>query len=493
MRAWYTLGGVLVLSVAAIVSCGSDDPAPVDPDPPAPGGDAAPPDAAGEPADAGPDAPPPDAPDAATDGYVDPAGKSGTRLRRRYVEAGPGAYRTLDFWDSELGVPCEFQTAADGELRCLPQVIMGDNYADPGCEERVVLTGRCAPTYVREGGGVYRRTTKRTTTRYYMRAAACHEEDAGPGEEVWNVEPVPAASFVRGTTEDEPRAGGLAARFVVGDDGSRLLVSVRDTGRNAACEPTVDGRCLPSSRSWSSGLFSDSSCTAPVSAVSSGVAPALLEETTQLPNGCAGPSSYFSVGAPLASGEGVFQRNAGTCVEGTRNPSTTYYRRGAPVPLSALPATKTALEGTGGVRARRYVDLDGQPLGQARALWDAGRDVACRPYLFPDGKYRCVPEGSATTLRYADVGCSATPLGELSVCREPGAFLARAGDESCDVRQLYHIHEIYERGVAYEGPVYEIRGYCAELPPSYVDKYRYFRVGPLVPPSQFPELTVKTE
>ena len=78
---------------------------------------------------------------------------------------------------------------------------------------------------------------------------------------------VPAADLVEASFEEEPRGERLAARFLVGSDGSRELSSIRDTALDKNCSPTDVGpaerRCVPSedlAYSFQS-RFADAGCT----------------------------------------------------------------------------------------------------------------------------------------------------------------------------------------------------------------------------------------
>lgn len=494
MTSWSNIAAALLLPLASIAACVSD-PAPSH----APAQDAGVPEGGGsEPIDAG-ETP---SPDAAVE-HVDPTSKSGTRLRRRYLEGGPGAQRTLDFWDAELDAACEFRTAADSELRCLPRGWLNLYYADATCSGDPLFLaseGTCGFTFGSTDAGkrMYRQTTTpRALTKYYVPYnGQCLEYTVGDLK-AWAAELVPASTFVRGTVQEEPRTSGMVARFVAGEDGSRLLLSVHDTSRSSTCDFAFEpGRCLPSRRS-SGGLFGDAACTKPVTSYPAGDTPDVFYERRNMVNGCLASTDYFAIGKAIPAPAPIYWRNGtGDCVQRARNASYVYYERGAPVSVSSFPASKTVLEGTGRIQAQRHVDGDGKPLGQAHAFWDSERDVPCTPGLMPDGSYRCLPSSSGyyENDTFADSSCSATPLGKYRCNPWPGPYILRAGSGSwCLFDEIRIYEDVYERGPSFDGPIY-VRRYDAGCKAE--DRFTgdsYFEIGPTVLPSEFPELELKTE
>lgn len=112
------------------------------------------------------DAPsPPDAASAAADaGHA-----AGSRIKPVWLVSDDGAREHVGWFDSDLGVRCEFESAADGETRCVPSdrdpaVVRGEDgiaavrgiFSDPGCVDRVVAAAwrTCAPVVLRDAGAV---------------------------------------------------------------------------------------------------------------------------------------------------------------------------------------------------------------------------------------------------------------------------------------------------------------------------------------------------
>lgn len=74
-----------------------------------------------------------------------PFRSSGSRLVSVGLIADDGYREPRYFLDTELGEHCYFQTAADGELRCLPaRVAFPGYYADAACTQRAAVFDPCA-------------------------------------------------------------------------------------------------------------------------------------------------------------------------------------------------------------------------------------------------------------------------------------------------------------------------------------------------------------
>jgi hypothetical protein len=447
-------------------------------------------------------------PDAASEGYTDPTGRSGTRLRRRYVDAGAGAYRTLDFWDSELGVACAFATAPDSELRCLPRGLGWVYFTDESCTQPIMITdtdfaGYCDHAFGRTSGraAIYRITSTQRSlqgnTVYSAQASGgCIGYYVDADASAWVAEEMPSARFVQGTTSDEPRSAGMVARHVNGADGSSLLLSTLDTARSSTCDFAAEpGWCLPSARE-AVGLFSDASCTGSVAAAYGTTAPQLLYQTLRTADFCVASTDYYEVGAELAPDAALYRRDAqGVCQARARDASYSYYARGAPVSLSTFPTTQLRQEGTGSVRAHRYVDAEDRPLGQAHAFWDGDRNWECQPARLPDGSYRCIPtdKGAYDDGYFSDAACKTSPLGVFYCQPNAAPYITRlATDWSCE-RDIYAYEHVYERGPAVEGQVYFGNDYNACEARTPTSPNRYHNIGASVPASEFPELELKTE
>lgn len=453
--------------------------------------------------DASPPVPPP--PDAAPPGFDDPSARSGTRLRVRYLEGGPDAYRTTDLWDKELAASCRFQRAADGELRCLPLQVVAVYYADATCTAEPfmlpVQENVCGDAFGKTPNRetIFRRTTSPKELVgeivYYPDGAGGCTATFGATAGATVAEALPSTTFVRGAAADEPRADGMVARYVEGEDGSRYLQATRDVTRGTDCDLAFEpGRCVPSDRA-PVGLFSNAGCTMPVGRHRSPSPPAIIIEHRNMANGCLAGVDYYEVGAKLAADATLYGRDAtGTCTPRTRDAAYSYYARGAPISLSSFPEVTLRLEGTGRLRARRHADADGKPLAQAHAFWDAERDRECRLGRFDDGAYRCFPvdSGLYDDGYFSDVACSSGALASYHCRAEPGPHIVRSDGSRACVGDVYRYGRVYERGPA-AAQVYFTNPYvpceARPAPPS----MQYFNIGASVASSVFPAVELKTE
>lgn len=78
------------------------------------------------------------------DGAQGPAGPagadaaaSGERIKARWQTSEDGYRAHVGSFDSDLGVPCGFATAADGTSRCMPFGAASVQYTDPQCTQAV--------------------------------------------------------------------------------------------------------------------------------------------------------------------------------------------------------------------------------------------------------------------------------------------------------------------------------------------------------------------
>lgn len=475
-KSWWKPALSLAIPLAAIAACGFDEP-----------GVAPPEEDAGVPDVVDPN--PADRPDAATgtdggtkaDAEPPPApyttSRSGTRLRRHLVEAGSGARRTIEFWDTELDVACTFQAIA-GELRCLPRFDRA-YFAGNTCTGQVVMLtedSSCERAFgqVATTGAIYRRTMTEAAdqTEVHQATANACLRHAPSGMKVWNANLIPLTDFVKGTEEDEPRSSGLTVRHINGADGSRVATSVHVGSSGAACDFAIEpGRCVPSNQGTLRPFFSDAACTSALAEVSSGSKPDVLVKPKA---SCGGANEYFAAGAELAPGSKVYRMVESVCEE-IATPPGTHYAVGAPIAVTSFPVASIAPEGTGRVQALRRVDVDGKPLGEPHAFRDTKRgNEECTPALFEVGmqalldghELRCIPSNSGEyQIGFRDSACSADQRFAFAsfafdVCAPaPGDYVAAAGPgASANCGAPFKAYEgMLERGPELMGDVYRTR------------------------------------
>lgn len=78
--------------------------------------------------------------------------QSGTRLKANYLSGPDGSRQFVGWHDSLTGVDCEYGTASDGMMRCLPTGGQLAGYADAACTQAVasVPKGCAAPAFAKQ-------------------------------------------------------------------------------------------------------------------------------------------------------------------------------------------------------------------------------------------------------------------------------------------------------------------------------------------------------
>jgi hypothetical protein len=354
---------------------------------------------------------------------------SGTRLQARQWTAPGVAPLTVAIFDGERHQECQFRTATDGKLRCLPvseDLVESGDCADPACQQ---------PLYRHQGMGACDGVTDDYLT-------VPRPPSACPGEvtyEVRRLVPVPAGSrsyhpdgseagtgdpgalmvvetvaperWVEGRASSTAGTARLSVRQVESVDGGRFAVGLLDEHWNRPCTLLADTpgetlRCWPASASGDEALFSDPSCKVPL---------AVPDEM-----GCEAPLVVREASGLFAAGERwtgkVFALRGHTpCVE-VPHPAA-IYTIGAPLAPGVLAVVQPVTEGTGRLRPKRLREATGPtfspPLDAVPALARPFDDVeqggACLPVHTRSAGLRCLTvtgcDGWPSPF-FADAGCS---------------------------------------------------------------------------------------
>jgi hypothetical protein len=75
-----------------------------------------------------------------------PTRTSGSRIKAKYQTSDDGLKMEGGFWfDSKLGTGCSFRTAADSQVRCMPdnQAAFGGEFSDPACSHLIARADAC--------------------------------------------------------------------------------------------------------------------------------------------------------------------------------------------------------------------------------------------------------------------------------------------------------------------------------------------------------------
>lgn len=388
-------------------------------------------------------------------------GVSGSRLKRRYLEAGEGATMVIDFWDSDLEIPCAFDESVDSNFRCIiDSNLIGDVlFADASCNQPVYGEDRetCDTGWVRANasGSVYRATTTPATVEgdsgYFFVETSdgdCSELPLTPTGNYYEAELVPSSSFVGGDIETEERQDGLVTRYAVGDDGSRILVDTWFEERGYQCAFDEQGYCLPTDRIQpDASYFEDDACSTPVSGFYGGEPPMISQKSTS--DYCP-DLDFYERGVEITSGVLYWLDPTNTCVEVTPSYSTyNFFKLGPKISLSTIPKAKRELVGGGMLVARRWVDNAGDPLTEADEFWDTTRDEACIPFAMGSGDYVCVPKNYAYVdgSEHLDESCSDADQRAYASCPSGTPRVGvRFGQPSCEVANMYTVEAAYSIG-----------------------------------------------
>lgn len=366
--------------------------------------------------------------------------ESGRRLRA-HVLAADRVEAFVEWFDTDLGVACAFQTAEDGELRCLPSVVhhvfcspevIEDTPAGPPPPPARDARRGEGPAASRPDalvwGARYDGACGDVRTTIYRAGAEtapptrCDGEPYVPAPgtyEPYAAVRVPPERFVRGAFVVEPRGARLSARVIVAEDGAREVAGIFDDARGETCVAASVGvavsrsSCVPERFAWLTGRYFDvATCAA-----SNGVAYAFdgcpAPEVVLTDQGCADTTSeVFAVGdrvddAFMLSAHGCEPDRSGTPGWGAKK---AFYRVRTPMPPGALATITAAARGEGRVRLRAWTDDAGVAVRAIGELEDTAGAVPGACVTAPVGDVlRCLPpdvdvEGPEGL--FADSSCS---------------------------------------------------------------------------------------
>lgn len=368
----------------------------------------------------------------------------GSRLKPRVFAPNGGVDVLRDvgsdasWYDIELELDCLFLPDEAGVERCFPrQLLSSGTYADADCTRPVLLDnapGTCAPprsSYVAfdEGGCAYRgfrvgkELPQSTPLFYSLAGSSCQPGTQTDPIPMYELEAVPAETFVGMKRSQRARAPGLDAYVREGDDGSWQIMGYFDPVREAACFDLFIGfdppsKCVPGHAS--SLWFADSICKTRIASVQQTSCtverPTAIIEARVDVDSCPTTRS-FELYEIDAIGETPRHEvdDSGACVTSALPPDESYIQ-GAAIDASTLPTLETLTVGTGAVRGL-FSGFGGVPYvpigyGNTGLLDESGE--ACFPFHFPDGSLRCVPTSFSNATRaglvYEDASCDGPPL-----------------------------------------------------------------------------------
>ncbi|MDH5671287.1 MAG: hypothetical protein OEZ06_04010 [Myxococcales bacterium] len=405
--------------------------------------------------------PPPDCPDGTNH-------EGGTRVQMRALVTAEGDRAFFDHFDVERSAPCEFNTAADGSLRCLPNNWSGSEtfYLDAACTMAVYTEaeqGPCEPAGVltvrtgESGCDSARRVLELgaeltpTSPVYVLSGGDCVEGSA-PEQPLYEAgAEIPPSSFPLGEQQELERFGRVATSGITSQDGAVRVMGWNDDALDGAlCHPQLNQgelHCVPAGRRLdrtNSTRFSDVSCQIPLyphRAMECSDPPAYAIESPE--TGCTDdPQRVWRVGSAHA-GEVYADGNA--CEVGTAPVDATLYGL-TELASDELLGFQLRIDDTDTGRLRRRHVTSDEGGCWARTPWDSELDVACSFRRTRDDRWRCVPQGALDLSVYAgfsDESCT-TPVAYAVVpaCEKPAEtprFVTRTDYAGCRRVTVYEV------------------------------------------------------
>jgi len=271
------------------------------------------------------------------------------------------------------------------------------------------------------------------------------------------------------------RAGArLRPITIVSADGVRIPIGIHDRALDIACAPrlTVDGglRCLPRTQHIGElrGFFADAGCTRPATTEDPGF-PYVAGLAYAYPKA-------FSCGDPIERifrikrESELFTNESGNCVRVEGHWQA--YSIGEEVPASAFVAMSPVV--TPRFHSETYAGADGSQISFGFAPpRDSAFGAQCTLRLASDGRERCLPDWTATTVLFADGSCTTPALRPVQCAARP-VFLR----EDPGTRRT-HAHELGPPLASVFAP--KVDGSCvAEAPPEPA-----FAMGRELAPTEF--------
>ncbi len=415
--------------------------------------------------------------------------QSGSRLKVRRITDGRGATMPLDFWDTELNIGCSFRQAIDGEVRCLPDLSDVDDvlFADAECEQPVYKH-----RYACDNGLMYdlldtemfyrkvERPAILSGSEYYRLNGECTMSLSPPGGEYFEAEPFTVTNFVRGQTTNAPREGDLVARYVEGEDGSRLLLETRHATRGYVCAfEESGGFCVPEHDAIrvTAKYFEDDECTQPVYGIpdSLGTPPLLMVPTG---SACTLEYDYYERGSLFT---GIVEHrldDEGDCVEAIPPSDYNFFRPGQERLVSEFPHASVQHSGNGDLLARRWVDANDDPLHEVHAFWDSRLDTECFPVQGPDDSVYCLSTNFASIdgSSFSSATCEpGTEVARVSCPPSKPLVAAQLSTRNCDL-PIWRASAFHSTGAEF-GPDYYFENDYVECEARRVGHGVYYSLG----------------
>ncbi|MCA9602298.1 MAG: hypothetical protein R3A78_08180 [Polyangiales bacterium] len=436
-----------------------------------------------------------------------PIVRSGSRLKAQVVgvEGDDGVF--VAWFDTELDVPCAFDTAEDGKLRCLP-TLPGNSpigHTVDSCDDTPIVINfrpECAEAaYLPEARPSIDGVCSTPIRMYEV------DERTAPNGGYYDGSPdfcdgprelpegatygdrgdaMPATAFVPGERVIDLYDGGFGVEAIEAEDGARAVTQFIDD-RYGPCSfrDLSDGsaKCVPTHIAFTaSTYYEDASCTtelayaAPVAdaACSKPVVAALKVEFAEQ-----GPPRYsaWKLGSAIGDSETVYAKSGENCtastlaVEREAKPWLGSLYRVSATPLPML-TFETVTRGEGNPKVAYAATSEGIPLqpgvfvrknsAHAVAPFQLEGGAFCSPRRTTSGPIRCVPslaaELPAYALRYTDAACTmpiGTPLPGTLPPEGAPTVMVLSNDEGCPISTWSGVEQAWTVGDAYTGAAYD--------------------------------------
>jgi hypothetical protein len=419
---------------------------------------------------------------------------SGSRLRAHFWDGGGGATAFIDWYDTSLGIPCQFALLDDGSTRCVPPPVRTPVYLDAACSQpawvasdappRIVSTLPANPPCAGQPGPVHLGAVQPKVDAATIYALSilnqCQPGTLGPTDTVYALAPADATAFAAARPAVENRGGGIDVETLTGDDGAGQITGMRDRARGVECAAhalaggsTADV-CVPvTALQLLDNYWSTPDCTGAggAYACSPGCpAPTLGFTEAVDPGTCARQSAGIFTLGPSASVS--YEMQSGACVSVFVNGDVCpFYATGAPVDASAFPALVPGWIGGGPLIAPvETVAGDPRPVSASTSLFDTRARIGCYGTRFADGVGRCVTDDTvrldASASYYADAACTQRLVVAADSCGSGSTryVIDPAGATAADAP----IQRVYALGTSFDGVQYfrdASTGACEALGP----------------------------
>lgn len=397
-----------------------------------------------------------------------PTVSGGARIKARVAQAEGAPPVFLGWYDEMLDVACEFTTASDGALRCLPLFpaghVSGDLSMTCDGSSRVAIRtfpecelGRFALTGERRMGECFERLAvvplselaEPPESHFSGSPDFCDGPRPNAGRAVLAYgDPLPVEGFVSATERIVMTEDGIGVSLLEAEDGARLVYRTHDVDLGLCGQRNVVGgveACAPFETAPVGGLnlYSDDACTVEATIIVEDPcrdAPSVAEIFDLMPP--IEPSVLRELAGPV---DPVYRSTGAMCEVATDAPPERSVFAVLPNPPSLRPLTVTPV-GTGALRTLVKRTESGILLLPGQVIPTAGRsfteaffvdeaDVRCRPYRFGSG-LRCAPVESTLEgfVAYADAACTIPllyPQGSRPASGAPTVGLV-LGDNACE-------------------------------------------------------------